>query len=140
MPYRYLEDLTMADVAFCAWAPTLEALFASAAEAVMEVMVKLDTVEPRQQRKIELEEESADMLLLNFLQEFIFYKDAERLLLKPSRITITTAPLRLSAEVFGETIDVERHRLKVDVKAATLHKFRLEKTDRGWECVVILDV
>jgi SHS2 domain-containing protein len=40
----------------------------------------------------------------------------------------------------GEELDMNRHDLVVDVKAVTLHQFRVEKTDRGWEAFVILDI
>jgi SHS2 domain-containing protein len=40
----------------------------------------------------------------------------------------------------GEPINLERHRLRVDVKAVTLHRFRLEKTAEGWEAFAILDI
>ncbi len=42
--------------------------------------------------------------------------------------------------VSGEKIDSGKHDLVVDVKAVTLHRFRVEKTQRGWEAVVILDI
>ena len=40
----------------------------------------------------------------------------------------------------GEPIDPQRHRLRVDVKAVTLHRFSIEKTAQGWEATVILDI
>jgi SHS2 domain-containing protein len=30
--------------------------------------------------------------------------------------------------------------MRVDVKAVTLHRFSLTKTDHGWEAMVILDI
>jgi SHS2 domain-containing protein len=33
-----------------------------------------------------------------------------------------------------------RHRARADVKAVTLHRFRLEKKNGGWEAFVILDI
>jgi SHS2 domain-containing protein len=40
----------------------------------------------------------------------------------------------------GETLDRDRHEQRVDVKAVTLHRFQLEKTDDGWIAMVILDI
>ena len=37
-------------------------------------------------------------------------------------------------------IDAGRHELIVDVKAVTLHRFKVEQTPRGWETLVILDI
>jgi SHS2 domain-containing protein len=82
------------------------------------------------------------MLLFEFLQSLIYFKDAERLLLRPRRLTIAGHNGRFSidAAAGGEPIDFKRHLLRVDVKAVTLHRFRLEKTAEGWETFVILDI
>jgi SHS2 domain-containing protein len=49
-------------------------------------------------------------------------------------------PYVLEAIARGEKLDPERHHPRVDVKAVTLHHFRLEKTERGWKAWVILDI
>jgi len=46
----------------------------------------------------------------------------------------------VSANAYGEQIDPEKHDLIVDVKAVTLHKFKVEQTQRGWETLVVLDI
>lgn len=143
MPYRYLEDIATADAAFEAWGETPEAMFVAAADATLNVMVnELDTVAPRERRSLEVEAEALDMLLFQLLQEIIFYKDAEQLLLRLRDIHIEGGEdlLRLTAEAVGETLKPEKHELIVDVKAVTLHRFRVEETSRGWEAFVILDV
>jgi SHS2 domain-containing protein len=47
---------------------------------------------------------------------------------------------QLNAVTTGEAIDRDRHEQRVDVKAVTLHRFQLEKTDDGWTAMVILDI
>ncbi|MFB3925099.1 MAG: archease [Syntrophales bacterium] len=46
----------------------------------------------------------------------------------------------LKAIAEGEVLDPERHSQRVDVKAVTLHRFRLDRTEHGWEATVILDI
>lgn len=143
MPYRYLDDIATADVAFEATADTLADLFVAAADATMNVMVDdLETVEGRERRPIRVSSEAADMLLFEFLQELIFYKDAERLLLRVPRVAIERRDggYRLEAEGAGEAIDTQRHGTGVDVKAVTLHRFRVEETPQGWRASVVLDI
>ncbi len=143
MPYLFLEDVAIADVAFEAWEDTPEALFVAAAEATMNVMVDdLDTIVKQTRRTAQVESEALDLLLFNFLQEIIFYKDAEQLLLRAERVRIETGGdgFSASAELAGEVLDMDRHELVVDVKAVTLHQFRVEETERGWEAFVILDI
>jgi len=72
----------------------------------------------------------------------IYYKDAEKLLLRVSEIEIREKDQKhlLEGIAVGEELDPSRHELRVDVKAVTLHRFSLEKTDRGWQASVILDI
>jgi SHS2 domain-containing protein len=143
MPYRFLEDIATADIAFEARGETLEEVFTAAAEATMNVMIEsLDSIEPRQLRKFDLENAELDMLLFDFLQELIFFKDSETLLLRVAemRIERQESSYKLKALTQGESLDPDRHEQRVDVKAVTLHRFRLEKTPQGWVSKIILDI
>jgi SHS2 domain-containing protein len=143
MPFRFLEDVATADIAFEAWGKDLEETFTSAADAVMNVMVEgLDSILPRERRQIKLGNEALDMLLFDFLQELIYFKDSQKLLLRVEKIKIDEKEslYRLEAAARGEELDPNRHDLRVDVKAVTLHNFRLEKTGPGWKASVILDI
>jgi SHS2 domain-containing protein len=83
-----------------------------------------------------------DMLLFDLLQELIYYKDAEQLLLRVATIGIDKQDrlYRLRATARGERLDADRHEQRVDVKAVTLHRFKVETTDEGWRSLVILDI
>ena len=74
-----------------------------------------------------------DLLLFNFLQELVYYKDAEQLLLRVQQLHIADdrQPYTLQATAVGEPIDPERHRMRVDVKAVTLHHFALTQTEQA---------
>ncbi len=141
MSYEFIDNLTMADVAFDAHGETLEEMFRSAAEAVTATMVKeLDSIDETIEKKIEVENADVDMLLFNFLQELIYYKDAEMLLLRTYKITITKqTTYHLTCVAKGEKLDMNKHELLVDVKAVTLHHFSV-KHDKAWHARVILDV
>lgn len=143
MPYRYLEEIAISDVAFEAWGKSIEEMFVAAGDATMNVMVEdLDTIADREHRAIHVEESAMDMLLFQFLQELIFLKDAEQLLLRVSKIRIENqnSAYQLSAEAYGEELNPEKHELVVDVKAVTFHRFRVGQTTQGWEATVILDI
>ncbi len=143
MQYRFLEDVATADIAFEASGRTLEEVFIASAEATLNVMIEdLKTIRSREERGISLTDASLEMLLFNFLHEIIFYKDAEQLLLRITdcRIAEADGEFRVTASGRGERLDPGRHEQRVDVKAVTLHQFRLEKTDAGWRSHVILDI
>lgn len=140
MSFEFIEDIAIADVAFRARGATLEEVFAAAARATLRVMVEdLDTIARRAARPVELRGDSLEWLLFDFLQEFIFYKDAQGLLLLPDQLQIEPAH-RLRAVLRGERLDPERHALLVDVKAVTLHRFSLVQTAQGWVAEVVLDI
>src|SRR5215468_10830250 len=89
MPYRYLEELGTADIAFEATGRDLPELFSDAADATANVMIdNLEAIEPRETRQIELSNDKLDMLLFDLLEELIFLKDAERLLLRVREVQI----------------------------------------------------
>jgi len=81
-------------------------------------------------------------LLFDFLQELIYFKDAERLLLRVrnARIKERDGNYFLKAETVGEPLDAARHYQRADVKAVTLHGFSVEKADDGWKARVLLDI
>jgi SHS2 domain-containing protein len=143
MPYEYLEDVGTADIAFEATGSDLPGLFTAAADATMNVMIEnMDAIEPRETRRIQLENDKIDMLLFDFLQELIYFKDAERLLLRihEAQIDEKEGGYSLKATATGEPLEPARHQQRADVKAVTLHDFRVEKTDGGWRARAILDI
>jgi SHS2 domain-containing protein len=112
----------------------------------MNVMIdNLDAIEPRETRQIELSDDKIDMLLFDFLQELIYFKDARRLLLRAreTQIDHKSGGYFLTATVAGEELDDTRHQQRADVKAVTLHGFSVEKRgppEAGWRARVLLDI
>ena len=143
MPFRFIEDIAIADIAFEAEGKTLAELFESAGLAVESTMtgnpgrLRQDCV-----RKFEVTAESVEMLLYHFLQELVFLKDAAQLLFGRFSLHIGQREGRwhLDAEAIGDIIDPDRHELLADVKAVSLHDYRVRQTPEGWHAHVILDV
>lgn len=143
MSYRYIDDVATADVAFEAKGADLEEVFRSAAEATVRVMVEEpDRVERRKRVEVSLSNEEADLLLFEFLNEFVYYKDAKKLLLRVDELRITEGEggYGLEAVLSGEELDPGKHPLGADVKAVTLHMFSLERTEDGWRATAVLDI
>jgi SHS2 domain-containing protein len=143
MPYRYLEDVGTADIAFEATGRDLPELFSDAADATTNVMIdNIETIRPRETRQIELSNEKLDMLLFDLLQELIFLKDAERLLLRMRKVQIAERDENyfVKATAEGELLDAERHHQRADVKAVTLHDFSVERVKGEWKARVLLDI
>jgi SHS2 domain-containing protein len=140
MPFRFLEDIAIADIAFEVNSKSVSGLFEDSAAALTEVMVDRETLESRTNRKIELSAEDMDRLLYDFLSELIVIKDVDQLLLKEFDVTISDDGKSLACVAQGETIDRARHALRNDVKAVTMHMFGIKREDGGWKATVVLDI
>lgn len=155
MPFRYLEEVATADVAFEAAGETIEEIFLAAAHATIGVMVEEPGKIDRQGNSegpeengesdeicFHLEEQDIEMLLFDFLQEIIYLKDARCLLALVHSVTIDAEsnPMRLTARARCQSIASQRQRLLTDVKAVTLHRFGIRRHHHGWTATVVLDV
>lgn len=143
MPYRSLDDIAIADAAFEAWGDSIADMLRAAADALLGVMIaEPASVKPDVRREFRVEDERPDMLLFGFLQELIYYKDAEQLLLRVEKIDVDRRGERwiALAHASGEPIDPLKHELIVDVKAITLHRLQALQTERGWTATVVVDV
>ncbi len=143
MAYKFVEGLSLADVAFEANGKTLEELFESAALATTNVMVKdMTKIELKKRRKITVSAKDVDKLLFNFLQEIVYVKDAELLIFGKYNVRIKerTGLYSLVCSAFGEKLDMNKHELVVDVKAVTYHMFEVKKEKEKWKARVILDI
>ena len=135
------------EIAECAgvWATgkTLEGMFESSGLAVINTQVKdLNSIKNKVRKTITVEAENIELLLFSFLQELIFLKDAKLLLFNKFDISINEnkGKYKLKSKAYGEKLDMKKHELLADVKAVSLHNFKIRKTKSGWKAEVILDV
>ncbi len=141
MPYKFLEDIATADAAFEALGSTPEELFTEAALATFEVMADTGSIEPVIAKTIELENESMDGLLFDWLSELVYLKDAESMLFCKFDVSINkNEAYKLRATAWGENISREKHILRSDVKAVTFHMFEVKKIGDTWMARVVLDI
>ncbi len=139
--FEFVEGVT-ADATFVARGATPGALFASAAEALLAATVEQPAgVDARERFPISLEEPDLELLLLRFLSELVFLRDARRLLLRAGKLEIATnGAAHIRGELVGEHIDPARHRLTHDVKAVTPYGLAIERDGTGYQVRVTLDV
>ncbi|MBI2667446.1 archease [Candidatus Woesearchaeota archaeon] len=141
MPYKFLENVSIADIAFEAKNNNLNRLFEDCALATFDTMADLKKVKPKIKKEIKLQSDNIENLLFKFLEELVFLKDAKYLVFNKFKVNIKEDKIfELKATAFGDNIDIKKHNLKVDVKAVTMHKFKVEKINNIWKAFVILDV
>jgi len=141
--FEWVDDGVTSDVTFRAFADDLDALFIAAADATTSAMVRsLDAIADRDTRPVYLAASELDLLLMALLDEIVFWKDAEQLLLRARAVRVRWRDGRyqVTAELHGERIAPERHQLEADVKAVTLAGLRVAHDPTGWSAQVTLDV
>ena len=143
MRYEYVDDISLADVCFIAEGRTLEELLIGCGLATTNVMVKdLKSVELKKKIDFAIETDSAEKLIAKFIDELIFYKDAEQLLLADFKLKLEEKDGKylLKCTARGDKLDMEKHDLVVDVKAFTWHMFEVKHDKKGWGARVVLDI
>ena len=148
-----------ADIGIRAWGSDLAQVFEEIAKALFSVVVELNTVSARQKMEVTLRADSDGDLLLAWLKELLFIFETRRLLCKEFKVRlinkkITPSPLSsppgrgrgqgegvsLEADIFCEKLDNTKHRLGREVKAITLHQFKLIREKSRYLAEVILDI
>ena len=128
-----------ADVGFRAFGPSLAELFANAGLALESIAMDIDAVEPRQEYPLSAEGEDRESLLINWLNEIVYYMDGRRVVMCRFEITeITGTSVRGAG--WGEPRDRRRHPVRIVVKAATYHQLRIAEEDGRWVAEVFLDI
>lgn len=140
MPFRYLPDVALADVAFEAESETVGGLFEVCAEAITDIMVDPRTLRSKVSRDFALASGDLDRLLYDFLTELIIAKDVDSLLFKKFDVKVDVRGCSLKATAKGEPIDRGRHKLRNDVKAVTMHMFGVRREGSKWSATVVLDI
>lgn len=112
------------DVGILAFGKTKKELFENSAHGMFSLMAELDRVVPKEAFKISVEAEDLESLLINWLNELIFYEDSKKILLKDFRIK-NISETKLEAEVRGEKIDPARHLIHRPIKAATYNQLQI---------------
>ena len=140
MAHEFIQDRAIADVAFKATGETLNELFQSSAEAVLDSLADTTTVKPEKEIIIEKKAKDIDRLLFELLEEIIFLKDKDAMVFHDVNVDVDESKLTVKATLHGDDIKPEEQDLLHDVKAVTMHYWRVEKTDDGWEANVVLDI
>jgi len=138
--YRFLPEVALADVAFAAVGESPGSLFEACAVALTEVMVDRKTVRPAVVRQVRIRTNDVDGLLYDFLTQLIVLKDVDSLLFRRFEPRLSRDRRSLMCRLAGEPIDRERHRLRNDVKAVTMHMFGVRHEGALWKATVVLDI
>ncbi len=128
-----------ADLGLRIVAADLNTLFAEAGQALFSIIVdNLDAVSPSNMQTVTIAGSDREYLLFDWLRELLYRFDAEHWLF--SKFEVQVGDNGLTATVWGETLDRDRHQLGHEVKAITYHALKVESTPDGWFAEVIVDI
>lgn len=128
-----------ADLGIRAQADSLNELFADAARGLFSVMIEnLPAVRAVEEVAIRLSGNDIEELFHDWLAELLFTFNARRMVLAEFRVQISSTDL--TATVFGEPIDPNRHKIDAEVKAITWCGLKVEHQPDGWLAEVVVDI
>jgi SHS2 domain-containing protein len=128
-----------ADIGLRAWGATLQEAFENAATALSAIVVELDDIQPRIAYPIAASGDDDQSLLVNWLNEALYYLDARRIVLRRFNIE-HFGDGRVAGQAWGEPRDPVKHQPKVIVKGVTYHQLKIERRPDGWQVQVFLDI
>ena len=130
-----------ADVGIRSYGKTLEEAFENAALAMFEVITDTSKIEPKIERKIEVESEDECALLYDWLSEFLVMLDVDYLVFSKFEVKIEKKEegFSLKGTAWGEEFNREIHESRAEVKAVTYHLMDVKK-ENGVIVQVILDI
>ena len=143
MNYELIHDITAADIAVRVRASSLSLLFKYGAEALMSEMVDdISSIRNFISKNGVIEGKDLTLLYFDFLNEFLFFKDAENLLLLPLEIEVLCKEglFECVYALGGEKIDRDIHKFRVDIKAVTLHGLQIYEKEGLFAAESVFDV
>lgn len=141
--YYYLDNTDPSAVVFEAIGKSIPEMFMAAANAMTRVMVEnIDDLSQAHCQKVFIKEESLESLLFQLLQEFLYLKSAEQLLLRLEDVTVCRENdfYTLTGKACGDVMDQDKHQLKKNVQAVVMHLLKITETSQGWKAAVVLRV
>ena len=128
-----------ADIGIWGRGDTLEDAFTQAALALTAVITDPDTIAAETVIELDCEAPDHELLFVDWLNALIYEMASRRMLF--SRFEVQIQDNRLHAQVWGEAINLEKHRPTVEVKGATYTALQVYEDDNGtWHARTVVDV
>jgi len=128
-----------ADVGLRVWATDMRGLLEHAAAGVIGVMFEPGRVRVADELQVAALGNDAEELLVAWLEEVLFAFEGRRFAPAAARVDRLEAG-RAQGVLLGEPYDPARHEVRQAVKAVTYHALKVERTARGLEVRIVLDV
>jgi SHS2 domain-containing protein len=128
-----------ADIGIRVHGSTLSELFANAAQGLQSLALETGHIESKTAYPLSATGEDLESLLVNWLNEILYFLDGERVAFAGFDIAEITEE-SIAGQGWGEPRDRQRHAPRLVVKAATYHQLRVTSSQDGWTAEVFFDI
>ena len=129
MSYKTLEHAT--DAIIEVTADNLKNAFEIAGISVIETILDISKVKEKESKQIVVKGKDLKYLLYNWLEEIIILTITDGFAGKRILLEISEEDeWEISAEIFGEDVNLSKHGFKVEIKSPTFHDMRIEQKEK----------
>jgi len=126
MSYKVLDHATDAFIEVTA--SSLTEAFKVAGDSVVDIILDNSKIEEKKERNIVVKGKDLNYLLYNWLEDLIYLIITEGFAIKKLNITVEkNEEYAISAQIFGEDIDIKKHGFKVEIKSPTFHEMEIKQ-------------
>ena len=126
MSYKVLDHATDAFIEVTA--SSLTEAFKGAGDSVVDIILDNSKIEEKKERNIVVKGKDLNYLLYNWLEDLIYLIITEGFAIKKLNITVEkNEEYAISAQIFGEDIDIKKHGFKVEIKSPTFHEMDIKQ-------------
>jgi tRNA nucleotidyltransferase (CCA-adding enzyme) len=128
-----------ADVGIRGYGESLAAAFEQTALAMMAAITDIERIESNECVRIDCKAPEPDLLLVGWLNALVYEMATRHMLF--GRFVVSIEDSALSAQAWGEHVDVERHRPAAEVKGVTYTALEVSRrADGEWLAQCVVDV
>ena len=127
-----------ADIGVRGFGATKAEAFEQAALALTAVITDPSSVDAKERVTIECTAPDDELLFAEWLNQLIYEMATRNMVF--SRFEVRIDDGKLSADAWGERVDVRRHQPAVEVKGATFTELRVRQQGEGWMAQTVVDV
>ena len=140
-PYKFIDHT--ADIAVEVEDNSLEELFHSAANALLNSVVEIKKKGKSEKKDLTLSAESIEELLVSFLNELnflIIVKTWIPVKIISINIAHENNSINLDSVLMGEVFNSDYHYIKEEIKSVTYHQMKIIKTETGFKTLIVFDI
>ena len=137
-PFEFIEHT--ADAGLLVRGDSLISLFTNAAHGLFEMIAVVNSIDEVSEIDIHVQANTIEALIVAWLDELNYRHETEEMFFKRVEI-LNLNSTELSAKVYGEPTNFDKHVVYTEIKAVTYHQLYVKQNPNGdWEAQVIFDL